>query len=60
VLLLSEEDADRETLMDGWSTVVERKMDSDSLGDVGVVLLVFEMLVCVFTFNAKVPRWKSR
>ena len=47
VLLLCEDDAGRETLVDDWGTVVERKMDSDSLCDAGVMLLVCEMLVCM-------------
>jgi hypothetical protein len=34
-------------MVDDWDTIVERKKDSDSLGDAGVMLLVSEMLVCV-------------
>lgn len=33
--------------MDDWGTVVELKMDSDSLCDAGVMSLVSDMLVCV-------------
>jgi hypothetical protein len=47
VFLLSVEDAGRKTMVDDWGTIVERRMDSDSLGDAGVMLLVFGMLVCV-------------
>lgn len=35
VLLVCEEDAGRKAMVDDWDTIVERKMDSDSLGDAG-------------------------
>ena len=47
MLLLSVEDDGRKTMVGDWGTIVERRMDSDSLGDAGVMLLVFGMLVCV-------------
>lgn len=63
MLLLSVEDAGRKTMVDDWGTIVERRMDSDSLGDAGVMLLVFGMLVCVcvcvYLRNqcSRSPRW---
>ena len=51
VLLLCEEDAGRKAVVHDWDMIVERKMDSDSLGDAGVMVLVFEMLVCVCLRN---------
>lgn len=43
--MLSVETTGRKTMVDDWGTIVERRMDSDSLDDAGVMLLVFGMLV---------------
>lgn len=53
VLLLCEEDAGRKAVVHDWDMIVERKMDSDSLGDAGVMVLVLRCLyVCAFAINA--------
>ena len=53
MLLLCEEDAGRKAVVHDWDMIVERKMDSDSLGDAGVMVLVLRCLyVCAFAINA--------